>query len=181
MDCPSCGETLETRKIYSVELDECPNCQGLWFDKGEFQEARNSVEPALSWQDIDIWTADDPFQVTWSSRKCPKCEKEMAVISYKSTGETIDYCTDGHGIWLDEGEFDNIIQALEKKIYSTSSSIYLKETIDEAKDLITNPGRLNSEWKDFLNVTWLLQLRVLAENPRLAQALTALQRSSPFQ
>ncbi|MGD9091326.1 MAG: zf-TFIIB domain-containing protein [Anaerolineales bacterium] len=181
MDCPSCGKTLETRKIHSVELDECPNCLGLWFDKGEFESAKNTLEPALSWQDLDIWTEDDPYQVSWSSRKCPKCGNVMATISYRSTGETIDYCMDDHGIWLDEGEFDNIVQALEKEIYSMSSSIYLRGAIKEAKDLITNPSRFYSEWKDLLNLTWLLQLRVLAENPRLAQALTALQRSSPFQ
>jgi Zn-finger nucleic acid-binding protein len=181
MDCPNCGETLNKHQIHSVELDECPNCRGLWFDKGEFQKAKNAVEPVLSWQDLDMWKESDPYQVAWSSRKCPKCDHAMATISYKSTGETIDYCPEGHGIWLDEGAFDNIIKALEKEIYKKSSSTYLQETIEEAKELITKPGSFHSEWKDLLNVTWLLQLRVLVENPRLAQALTALQRSSPFQ
>lgn len=35
--CPKCGETLTTRLIQDVEIDECPRCHGMWLDKGELE------------------------------------------------------------------------------------------------------------------------------------------------
>ena len=36
--CPKCGDRLSTRMIHDVEIDECPSCQGMWLDKGEFED-----------------------------------------------------------------------------------------------------------------------------------------------
>jgi hypothetical protein len=95
----------------------------------------------------------------------------MVIISYESTGETIDYCKDGHGIWLDKGEFENIIEALEKEIYTKSVPEYLQEAIEEAREVLAGPEGIISEWKDLLTVIGLLRLRVFVDNPGLAQAL----------
>src|SRR5262245_38077754 len=35
--CPKCGQRLEERVINEVTVDECPGCEGLWFDKGEYE------------------------------------------------------------------------------------------------------------------------------------------------
>ncbi len=35
--CPRCGERLAQREIHEVAIDECPGCQGIWLDKGEFE------------------------------------------------------------------------------------------------------------------------------------------------
>ena len=180
MICPACGEVLETHIAHSVEVEECLNCRGLWFDKGELRRAKDEAEPDSNWQDFDVWSDQDDFQVAWSSRKCPKCDKNMATISYGSTGETVDYCLDGHGIWLDEGEFENIIEALEKETLTMTVPDYVGASIEEAREIVTGTEGFISEWKDFLTVTRMLQYRVLVENPLVAEALVALQSTSPF-
>jgi len=180
MNCPNCGATLTTLPMHGIEVDECPNCHGLWFDPSEFEETIDLAEPAIRWLDFDVWTDADALEVEWSTRVCPICKKGLATISYQSTGETIDYCIDHHGIWLDKGEFENIISALEAEAYSRSADDYVKQTLEEAKEIVTGPDSFVSEWKDFKTVAWLLQLRILIENPRLDQALSALQASSPF-
>ena len=38
MRCPRCGERLGQREVHTVTIDECPGCQGIWLDKGEFEE-----------------------------------------------------------------------------------------------------------------------------------------------
>ena len=38
MKCPKCGFGLLTATIHSVELDQCPNCHGIWFDAGEAEQ-----------------------------------------------------------------------------------------------------------------------------------------------
>lgn len=35
--CPRCGERLGQREVHTVTIDECPACQGIWLDKGEFE------------------------------------------------------------------------------------------------------------------------------------------------
>jgi Zn-finger nucleic acid-binding protein len=180
MICPACGEVLETHIAHSVEVEECLNCGGLWFDKGELRKAKNEAEPDSNWLDFDVWADQDDFQVAWSLRKCPKCAENMATISYGSTGETVDYCLDGHGIWLDKGEFGNIVEALEKEITTMTVPDYVVASVEEAREIVTGTEGFISEWKDFLTVTRLLQYRVLVENPAVAEALVSLQSTSPL-
>ncbi len=35
--CPRCGVRLDTHSLQEVEIDECPGCNGLWLDAGEFE------------------------------------------------------------------------------------------------------------------------------------------------
>jgi ribosomal protein L37AE/L43A len=37
MTCPRCSAQLVERVQHDVTVDECPNCGGLWLDKGEFE------------------------------------------------------------------------------------------------------------------------------------------------
>lgn len=38
MKCPKCGFDLLTTTFHGVEIDQCPNCHGIWFDAGEAEE-----------------------------------------------------------------------------------------------------------------------------------------------
>jgi Zn-finger nucleic acid-binding protein len=104
----------------------------------------------------------------------------MLQIAYGDTGVTVDYCHDGHGIWLDKGEFEAIVAALETEVISTDASEYVRASLQEARELFAGEEGFVSEWRDFLTVTRLLQYRVLAEHPRLAELLVALQISNPL-
>ncbi|MGD9763399.1 MAG: zf-TFIIB domain-containing protein [Candidatus Binatia bacterium] len=35
--CPRCGTQLVERVVRDVTVDECPNCGGVWLDKGELE------------------------------------------------------------------------------------------------------------------------------------------------
>lgn len=37
MRCPKCGERLTPVQHLDVTVDECPNCHGMWLDKGELE------------------------------------------------------------------------------------------------------------------------------------------------
>lgn len=47
MTCPRCGSTLQERMEHGVSVDECPNCGGVWLDKGELE--------ALAGREHDSW------------------------------------------------------------------------------------------------------------------------------
>lgn len=35
MKCPKCGADLKETELHHIKIDRCPDCEGLWFDKGE--------------------------------------------------------------------------------------------------------------------------------------------------
>ena len=38
MKCPNCDATLLMSEKKGVEIDYCPNCRGVWLDKGELEK-----------------------------------------------------------------------------------------------------------------------------------------------
>lgn len=44
MKCPNCNETLLIAERHQVEIDYCPNCRGVWLDRGELDKLLNYVE-----------------------------------------------------------------------------------------------------------------------------------------
>lgn len=37
MKCPKCGADLTTEDYHGIEVDRCPECDGVWFDAGEVE------------------------------------------------------------------------------------------------------------------------------------------------
>jgi hypothetical protein len=37
MKCPKCGADLKETEFHHIKIDRCPECGGLWFDKGEIE------------------------------------------------------------------------------------------------------------------------------------------------
>lgn len=46
MHCPKCGQELKpvTLTAKGFQVDQCPNCRGIWFDKGEVEILRKFIE-----------------------------------------------------------------------------------------------------------------------------------------
>lgn len=48
MKCPNCNETLLMTERHRIEIDYCPNCRGIWLDKGELdkllEQASNNMD-----------------------------------------------------------------------------------------------------------------------------------------
>jgi hypothetical protein len=101
--------------------------------------------------------------------KCPQCRIE------------IDYCLRCQGVWLDPGEFEKIIGALEAELVSKEVPEFISASLQEAREILSGPESVFSEWRDFLTVLRMLEYRVLSENPRVARALAAIQVANPFQ
>ncbi|MCT1530458.1 MULTISPECIES: zf-TFIIB domain-containing protein [Sphingobacterium] len=38
MKCPNCNEILLMTERHQIEIDYCPNCRGVWLDKGELDK-----------------------------------------------------------------------------------------------------------------------------------------------
>lgn len=69
VECPECAKAMDHLRIEppgrpAVELDACPSCGGLWFDRGEL--ARASPQPPAG-----------VVSGTKSALTCPRCRVEL--------------------------------------------------------------------------------------------------------
>lgn len=180
MNCPRCSIELEKRSVDGIELDECRQCGGIWFDRDELRKLKDHEDSDLNWMDFDIWKHRDLFHVSEKPAKCPKCQFAMASIGYGNTGVKVDFCVDCEGIWLDGGEFEKIISALEKELENKTALQYLRASLQEAREIFTGTEGFISEWRDFKTILRIMEYRVLAENPKLAEVIEKIQEANPL-
>jgi len=122
MRCPRDTSELQA-KLYegSVDVDQCPECAGMFLDKGELETIQATIDSDhrktavesldSSWDPVEAAPSDVAGPVD-----CPKCGARMERRRYGFGSETIvDECPKGCGLWLDGGE----IQELER-FYETS-------------------------------------------------------------
>jgi Zn-finger nucleic acid-binding protein len=38
MICPRCNTSLAMSNTHGIEIDHCPNCRGVWLDRGELEK-----------------------------------------------------------------------------------------------------------------------------------------------
>lgn len=178
MHCPNCNEELTKKKLETIEVDECVSCKGLWFEDDELRQAKDAADADLNWMDFEIWKHQDKFKVSPKNRPCPKCQKPMPVVKYGATGVNIDCCPQCKGVWLDKGEFKKIVKSLQKELLTKSFTDYVIASLGEATEVVAGPESFVSEWKDLCTVLRMMQYRVLASNPALADTITSIQQSN---
>jgi hypothetical protein len=77
-------------------------------------------------------------------------------------------------------ELEAIVERLEAGKFQEPGGVCVGLRSRSQREILTGGEGLASEWKDFATVMRLLEYRILVENPRLAQLLSALQSSSPL-
>ena len=86
----------------------------------------------------------------------------------------VDACPTCHGIWLDKGEFQRILDALLEETSRKDVGDYLEDTLQEARELLTGDESFMTEWHDLRAVLKLLQLRFFVEHPRLLSLVSGM-------
>jgi len=180
MNCPCCSTELKSKMIEDIQVDECPDCKGTWFEEGQLRQAKDLSDSDLNWIDFEIWKHQDKASARSKDIACPHCRKTLVTIDYGDTGVEIDYCPQCKGIWLDKGEFKKIIEALTEELLTKSFSDYIKASIEEAKEIVTGQESFLSEWKDFVTVFRMMRYRLFVENPKLLQTVIAIQKANPL-
>jgi Zn-finger nucleic acid-binding protein len=173
--CPDCESPLTKKNLDPVRIDECPNCSGIFFESDEFRQTKDAADSDLEWMDFDVFQVDECHTKS-STRKCPGCQLSMVMVNYATTGVEIEACARCKAIWLDKGEFQKILAALESEANAKDTLGHLKSTFQEGMELLNGPESLVSEWKDFTKACQFLGRRCVVENPNLSSAISALQK-----
>jgi len=167
MQCPLCNVDLTRTFVHNVPVDECPQCRGLWFEHGEWEQARDTAAPDLRWLDIDLWKELSDLTTRPSPRHCPQCSAPMLIVAHPHAGVELDLCPHKHGVWFDAGEFQRMLEAMHAELYAKDTGELFQEALRQGMDIITRRGSLSAEWHDLTTVLRLVQYRLLVTNPRL--------------
>ncbi len=115
MKCPK-DKNLLINRIYEaeIEIDECPECQGIWLDAGELEKIQETIENDYSDElkriPDDISGAFRMAQTQQEGiRECPKCSKPLNKKEYGYCSQiAIDVCASCQGVWLDKKEIKEL-------------------------------------------------------------------------
>lgn len=128
MNCIKCYEEMIILELNQVEIDYCPNCEGIWLDAGELEllyENKNEI-PSFK----------TTVEVKEKTIKCPICSKKMEKTKFEGNEDIIlDRCRKGDGIWFDADE-------LEKVLLSGRPGNEIK-IIEQLKEVFENKINLN--------------------------------------
>ena len=110
--------------------------------------------------DFKIWKHEDRFKFSQKPIKCPKCQIDMVIINYEDTDVEIDYCPQCQGTWLGEGEFNNIIDAINSELANKSMTAErqhrLRQLIELARDAYCQGnGRQQTSLEELLQAGYL--------------------------
>jgi len=181
MNCPDCSSSMEMNDLRGIEVQECPSCKGRWFDRNELKKAKDNTDEDLCWLDFDPFGQKaKEFEVKPEGVTCPQCSIHMDSLAYENSGVVINKCSDCQGIWVHHGEFTKIIRYLEELVVSKTSPEYVKDTLKQFLEMLTEREHINEEVKDFLVVFKLLEQRFGVEHPEIIAATKTISQYFPF-
>ena len=105
IDCPRCfcKTTEEEVEVWgpNITIDRCPECGGVWLDKGE-------LAILLKNKKLSDYLTKEIGTQSKSELVCPKCGGLMDIETAEEI--EVDVCLTCNGVWLDFGE----MEALER-------------------------------------------------------------------
>ena len=87
-----------------LEVDSCPECFGIWFDREELKEFLQRPQLAQRLAEAPL----APTITSGGERLCPICRTSLSQTSLGDV--TVDLCFRCRGIWLDQGELDRAVE-----------------------------------------------------------------------
>lgn len=181
MICPQCKAQMKQSTITEITISECPGCRGMWFDNGELDAVKDEVLPDMRWLEIDTWKEQAEFKARIDPNFCPKCgDIALTTIQDQQSATEISICTHCKGTWLATGQFLNLINALLDEADQKSAPELVKICLQHAKEVLTRPDSIISEWQDLKTVLALLKHRIFIQHPKIESLIVGLQKSLPL-
>ncbi|MCX6719705.1 MAG: zf-TFIIB domain-containing protein [Candidatus Staskawiczbacteria bacterium] len=174
MNCPNDNEQLENVLFHNVEVDYCPKCLGIWFDKNELKMAKDEKDKNLNWLDVDLWRDKLKFRVSRGAKHCPVCRAGLTEVKYDESKTKVDFCKMCRGIWLDRGEFKQIINYLKNKSDYEILHHYTKNLVVQMWEVFSGPETFRSELEDFLTLLKLFNYKFIIQRPYLSLLMNEL-------
>jgi len=145
MICPACKSLMIVVEHKKIELDYCPECQGVWFDTGELDLLLEYLDIENRDQFVSSILSSPEAKTPEKKRRCPICTRRMKkVIAGEEPSILIDACRRADGLWFDGGKVGKMIERLpveplEKSRSQNRINTFLKEVFQEREQ--TTPDK----------------------------------------
>ena len=176
MNCPNDNEEMEQAMFHNTEVDYCPKCMGIWFDKDEFHLAKDDKDEKMNWLDVDLWRDKGNFEVMRSGKMCPVCRAGLVEVKYDKSKVKVDYCKMCQGVWLDRGEFKQIMNYLKNKFDYELLHNYSKDLVLELWEVFSGPETFREELADLLTLMKLFSYKFVTQYPLLNSLIQNLEK-----
>jgi Zn-finger nucleic acid-binding protein len=116
MRCPTCDVPLDSLRVGEIELDECPRCQGVWFDRGELHAVLTSrmalkarprsvsSSPPREEREPELFTELSSKASVQRLGQCSRCGGLL--MEQKSQDHALAACARCGGFWVPETTFN---------------------------------------------------------------------------
>jgi Zn-finger nucleic acid-binding protein len=130
--CVKCNSILDKASFQGLEVDLCPKCGGLWLDRGEITRASKLPEAELArLRGLLTGKGGPPPVPTEHKAPCPACSGSLAEVVLGTVH--VDYCDKCHGIFLDRGELDQAVKAVQELDRKTTPRQVVEAAASAAK------------------------------------------------
>lgn len=181
MQCQQCKITMKRRIIGEIDINECTGCNGMWFEEGQLDDVKDEVLPDMGWLEIDTWKEQAEFKTSETSILCPQCRDiTLTKVEDPQSAAEINVCTTCNGTWLAAGQFLYLVNALLDEANQKSAPEFIKISLQQAKEILTSPDSIDSDWQDLKTVLKLLRHRIFVDHPKLKSIIMGLQKSLPL-
>lgn len=175
MNCPHHHKTKLNKAIFNnVEVDFCETCLGLFFEHDELRVAKDEKDENLQWLDIDLWKDKSKFEISKINLLCPNCQLPLYTVTYEDSNIRVEICSVCKGIWLDRGEFKNIIDYLKQKAQYQVLENYFANLIEEITEVFVGPETLKQEILDVLTILKLLNYKLAVRFSTITEIISNL-------
>lgn len=110
MLCPVCRVEMFILEVDQVEADYCRQCKGIWLDPGELELLLEMAHADTGHLHRAI--SHGGHVPRGQKRRCPICRRKMFQLATAGHPPVVvDRCRWGHGLWLDDKELSQLIEA----------------------------------------------------------------------
>jgi Zn-finger nucleic acid-binding protein len=99
------------------EVSLCSRCEGTFYDESVLETLLRQPDLRLSHLRAALLpnlASPHPEEVDRARIDCPTCHVEMTREDYSAENPMlVDRCSEGHGIWLDDGELGHLVSEWE--------------------------------------------------------------------
>ena len=122
-------------ELEQIEIDYCTSCGGIWLDAGELELLLETEQERARFLKLLL----EDSSAKEKSYRCPICSKKMKKVFVGEERKIlIDKCKKNHGLWLDRGELESVIELSSQN--RDSKIINLLKQMFESKISIKNNG-----------------------------------------
>ena len=148
MKCPIDGENLRQVKRHRMEVDECPECKGMWLSPLELDQLEDKKFKA------DYLKGSILVSSVETTLPCPVCQTNLYEFNYRYHQLRLDHCPKQHGFWLDFSEDQRVLEIMvrrkNKAYHLVGAKTFWSKTIQNFRWYLysKNPQSLSGKQSD---------------------------------